>query len=167
MAYSAPDDLLLGDLIVSESVGKQKYVDDAADEINSAIGFLYTIPVVTDAQGVDPIVGMVLKRLNNWLATGRLIMALAAGGEDTNLHAYGLSLVTQAQATLAQIASGELKLPGAAPAPGTEDNRPEGASVSNVDEYSAVEAFYGEVMRPSVVVERPPGSLVWAPGQAG
>jgi hypothetical protein len=41
MAYSAVTDLLTGDLPLPSYVSPVKFVDDAADEIDSKIGFLY------------------------------------------------------------------------------------------------------------------------------
>jgi hypothetical protein len=149
MAYSATTDLLTGDLPLPSYVSPQKFVDDAADEIDSKIGFLYTTPVDLNATGIKDPVKKLIKRISNFLASGRLIMMLTQSQEDSRVHAYGYSLVADAQAALAQIASGELvlELP---PVEGGGTQVPATAPLLyNQDAESAVEAFYDRVANPT------------------
>lgn len=109
MTYAQPDSGLLGGIPVGAGTSLQSYFDDAADEIDAAIGFTYKTPVATGGDG-GPLprpVTLILKRINRYLASGRYIMAVASGGEDNGLHAYGLSLVREAQAALGRIAEGD------------------------------------------------------------
>jgi hypothetical protein len=153
VAYSAEEDLLLGDLRVSEKIDKGKYVDDAAEEIDSKIGELYVLPLSAVAPATDlaPHSRILLKRINNQLATGRLILALHGG--DEHLHAYGLSLVNGALGELAMIANGVTSLVGAARVAGSGEGA--GPSIVNQDAYSATAAFEAFVMGGVDTIWRP------------
>jgi hypothetical protein len=144
--YSATTDLLIGNIPLPATLTPQKYVDDAADEIDSIIGFKYQTPIdMSDLGAVAKPARLLMKRLSNWLATGRIILAVDAAGEDNNLHAYGLKLVSDASAVLQAIADGSVVLEGA-----TTLSDPDDASaglrrapaIANVDSESIVEAFY-------------------------
>ena len=156
--YCAVGDLLIGNIPTPVYVDKQKYVDDAADEIDSYLGARYVTPIVLEptlpAQRPS---ALMLKRINAHLASGRLILAAAAGGEDTELHAYGASLVREALAGLMQLASGEIVITGATPAEnlGSTD-KGSLPTVSNGDPYSQVDGFY-EVLTPGAVSVVPAG----------
>ena len=142
-SYSTVADLLIGDMPVAVGFSKQKFVDDAADEVDSVLGRRYVTPIdVSDTSAVPRHARLFVKRVANHLASGRLILALAAGGEDQALHAYGWSLVKNATDALGLIASGEYDIDGAQPAEGTGDTANVGASIQNVDATSGVEAFY-------------------------
>ena len=147
-AYSSPSDMILGGIPVGTGVNddREKYVQDAADEIDSIIGFRYKTPVTFPVNTPRP-VQLLLKRLNNWLASGRLILAKASPVENQALHAYGKSLVDDALATLQQIASGDILLENVELAPGNEPTQT-GPMISNVDPESNVEAFYDRVINP-------------------
>ena len=141
MTYSEVEDLILGN--IPTPANAQKYVDDGADEIDARIGFKYATPIVVGESAEERPVRLLLKRINNWLASGRLIMALDGGGEDDQLHQYGLYLVTEANKTLDQIVDGEIVLPGVDPAsPSSEIVT--GPQMTTGDAYSLVEGF-GEV----------------------
>ena len=162
MAYSSVDDLLLGSIPLSSVFSKEKYVEDAGDEIDSYIGVLYDTPVdISDAGPVARHSILLLKRINNFLATGRIILAIDAGGEDTALHAYGLRMVNEALASLTQVASGAIPLDGAVRIPTANANT--GPSIKNADAASAVDAFYNRVMVPESGAYGLP-YRDWAPG---
>jgi hypothetical protein len=156
MAYSEVGDLLTGNIPTPDYLSPQKYVDDAADEIDSKIGFIYKTPVViTEENPVgtpNPVVRpvrLLLKRLNNFLASGRLLMAASAGGEDDRVHAYGWSLVQDATLALMQISEGKIPLEGVEPVEGDDD----GVTVTaplfyNEDLESNVSAFYDRIVNP-------------------
>lgn len=162
MAYSAPADLLLGDMPLSAALDKAKFVQDAADEIDSAIGARYITPVPM-AEPTPRHVQLYLKRINNALATGRLILAVAVGGEDTQLHAYGLSLVNEARMALTAIADGSYELADVPLTP-TQTLTSSGPAVVNVDASSGVEAFYGFISEPKWTEPIPSLSPRWRPG---
>lgn len=153
MAYSATTDLLTGDIPLPAYLSAQKFVDDASDEIDSRLGFIYQTPIDVDAPTTvtRPVI-LLLKRINNWLASGRLLLAAAASQEDSQLHAYAYSLVKDAQAGLDAIVSGEIILEGAASAVGdgvaTIVNAP---LISNGDAESMVDAFYQRLTNPAFV----------------
>lgn len=145
MSYSTVGDLLTGDLHISLKIDKQKFIDDAAEEIDSKIGFLYTLPL--------PFVSLpkhqqlLLKQINNKLASGRLILTLDIVGEENALHAYGLRLVNEAMGELMLIANGQVDLdaPRLVPADDTYvDKTPAGY---NRDAESAVDQFENSFMR--------------------
>lgn len=148
MAYSTTADLLTGDLPLPSYISPQKFVDDAADEIDSKIGFLYATPVNINAPSVLTPVKKLLKRLNNFLATGRLLMAISASQEDERLHAYAYSLVADATASLAAIAAGEVPLDLPLADPDAADQPVTAPLHYNEDAESAVEAFYNRIANP-------------------
>lgn len=158
--YCEVTDLLTGQLPMPTTVSPQKYVETAADEINAALAPLYVVPIVIPAavEGEeDPHLEsrLVLKIINVRLATGRLFLAVASGGEDTELHAYGYSLLREAQAMLARLASGATLLPSAEPKDKPAVETKSLPTVLNADPYSQVDAFYqtaspyGAIMSPT------------------
>lgn len=143
MSYATPDSGLLGGIPVGAGTDLKSYFDDAADEIDAAIGFIYKTPVTTGADGgsLPRPVSLILKRINRYLASGRYIMAVASGGEDNGLHAYGLSLVKEATQALTGIASGANELTAERiPDPNEARRTP---AIQNAEAQSNVDAFYG------------------------
>jgi hypothetical protein len=136
--YCITSDLMLGNIPIPTDA--QKYVDLAAEEIDSKIGFKYATPVVVGSSPEERPTTLLLKKINAWLASGRLIMAKDAGGEDDQLHQYGFYLVNEAMAALNAIVDGSVVLPGATPAT-PDDNLSSAPIISNVDASSAVEDF--------------------------
>lgn len=152
MTYSEVEDLILGN--IPTPANAQKYVDDGADEIDGRIGFKYATPVVVGESAEERPVRLLLKRINNWLASGRLIMALDSGGEDDQLHQYGLYLVSEANKTLDMIASGEIVLPGVDPSSPTSEIVT-GPQMTTGDAYSFVEGFGDVFGNPAAIaIER-------------
>lgn len=151
MPYSVPSDMLVGSVTLSRGLEPQKYVDDAADEIDSSIGFIYVTPVDIESDG-NPVVRparLLLKRLNNNLATGRYIMAMTASGQRLELHAYGAQLVKEVIEILKQIAAGDILLEGAPKIDDGEGNANfTGPQIANLDAESNVESFYNRVGNP-------------------
>lgn len=163
MAYSAVGSLLLGDMQVSSKTNVTAYVEDAASEIDSIIGVRYKTPIDT-AEATTVLAHhsvALLRKLNNHLASGRLIMAEAIGGEDTSVHAYGVFMVRSALRELQQIANGEIDLDGAEEWPDAGGDDTTGPSVANEDATAGVAAFYDEFMRAPGTSLNPP---VWSPG---
>ena len=142
MAYAEPDSALLGG-VPGNPDDLQKYFDDAADEIDATLGFVYETPITRSAEGgsLPRPVELILARINRFLASGRYIMAVASAGEEGNVHAYGWSLVKEAQAALTGLASGANELDAIRlPNPGTGRRRP---AIANAEAQSNVDAFYG------------------------
>lgn len=150
-AYSATTDLLTGNVPVPSYLSPQKFVDDAADEIDSKIGFLYSTPI--DIVSVDSTVPrparLLLKRINNFLASGRLLLAAAAGQEDSQLHAYGWSLIQEATIALNAIASGAITIEGATRIDTGDEAAVTAVIINNLDPESTVEAFYNRIANPN------------------
>lgn len=148
--YCSSDDLVLGDAQVPAGLTKSKFIGDAADEIDSQIGFRYVTPV---AVGSAPRpVGLLLKRLNSHLATGLIILAANQSGEQEQLHAYGSYLVKEVRTVLRKIASGEIILEGAVPVDAPQGRGP---VIANVDAVSQVESFYGALTDPTYTTQFP------------
>jgi hypothetical protein len=154
--YCSPDDLLIGDVTLPSWLTREQIVAAAADEMDSKLGLVYAIPVPA-APGIDPdnpipvVVDLFLKRINYTLGSGRAILQLDASGENERLHAYGLSLVQEANEALDQLVTGQIILenvPGANP---DTDPIVSGPMISNVDVESNVEAFYDRIANPRYV----------------
>ncbi len=165
MSYCVAADLLLGDLQIPSTVNVDKWITDAADEIDSRIAFRYVTPVVaSDAIATQRATALTLKRINARLASGRLILMLAAPSERANLHAYGQSLVHEALSELAMIVDGSLPLPDVAViTDGIDDLRDDGPALGQQDASSGVEAFYGATMARGYIGE-PLFGPAWRPG---
>jgi hypothetical protein len=152
MTYSAVADLLLGNVPLPTTLDPAKFVQDAADEIDSRIGFVYVtpIPVASMSAPSERPTALLLKRISNWLASGRLILALDAGGEDYAVHAYGLKLVKDASEAIDAICSLQVILEGAMRLDGTEPLTGHKARplIHNLDPQSQVEAFYAYTADP-------------------
>lgn len=154
MAYATEPDVLslLGDLAISSSINVLGVIQDAANEIDSHLGELYVVPIVVASLPAHQ-AGM-LKMMNARLAGGRLIMALAVGGEDRQLQAYGASLAQLAYDDLNRIVGGSVLLGGQAEVGPTRAVDIPG--IVNYDEESAVYAFENTVLGG--------GTWWWAPG---
>lgn len=152
VAYCTTEDLLNGSIPLPEYLNPQKYVSDAADEIDSKIGLRYQTPInIADVEtnSVPRPVRLFLKRTNAFLATGRLLLAVASPSEQRQMHAYALGLVTEATKALDAISSGEVLLDGV-PLVNDGANEPVTAPlISNLDSESSVEAFYDRIANPS------------------
>ena len=152
MAYCTVADLMIGDISTSAALDPQKYVDDAADEIDSKIGFVYATPIpVADGSGTPRPVVLLLKRLNSHLATGRLILAATIPAENERLNAYGYSLVAEVMTSLDMIATRQMTLEGVSlePTVGTVGEPVTVPLIANLDAESNVDAFYSRVTNPN------------------
>ena len=153
MAYSKVEDLLIGDMPVGVLTSKQKFVNDATNEIDSYIGVRYETPL--NLEDTDPDTGwpnpiprhvrLHIARINNHLASGRLILAVSAGGEDFQVQAYGRSLIEEAVLALRQIQDGSYDIEGAVQNPTEGEQRPRGPIIHNDDSESLIEGFYSLV----------------------
>lgn len=160
MPYSEPDALLLGDLILGGGVDKQKFIDQAAEDIDAKLGWIYELPIKLalpegELRPADPDnwtrlplhEQLLLKGINNKLASGRLILTIDVAGEDSKLQAYGYFLVQEANAELMALANGEIYLSAIRYDPGDQVIRDVIPSVKNQDEESLLLGFENTVMR--------------------
>lgn len=142
-AYAQSDTLLLGGIPAHDDTELEKFVNDAADEIDSILGVVFETPVTNRPDGlpIDRPASLALTRINRYLASGRYIMARAASGEDDNLHTYGARLVREALDALRDMASGKVIF-NARRLSDPEAER-KGPRMSNAEARSNVDAFYG------------------------
>jgi len=157
-AYCTQADLLTGSIPASSYIDVDRYIQSAADEIDSALAMRYIVPVVVPAIPQYAATTLVLKGINQRLASGRIITAAAATGSQTETHAYGLYLIEQALQQLKALIDGSYILPGAPTVnqPGS-DTVP--VLITNVDSESQVEAFYQRV---TGYPPLPGGDVPWA-----
>jgi hypothetical protein len=152
VAYCVKEDLLTGDIPLAGKYGDgTSFVNFAADEIDGQIGHLYVTPV-TYVNPVDPKAKpaqLLLKKINILLASGRIILDMAAGTEDQNLHAYGNAMLLEGINLLNMISSGKIKLATAIEIEDTADDENTAISVLQYDPYSLVESFYTTYSRPA------------------
>lgn len=147
--YSEVPDLLVGDLLLSSKVDPQRFVSDATDEINSQLGRVYTLPLGS----LPTYQALLLKRCANLIASGRLMLAMASGTEDTSVNAYGEMLLREGKSILQGIVNGTIKLDSPlAPSDGP-NNLP---VIESADSVSGVEAFYGFIQRDPRYSGHPP-----------
>lgn len=141
--YCEEKDLLLGDMQVPRTVSKAEWIQSAADEMDAWIGQVYVIPIPLDpmdsAHQADI---LLLKKINQFLATGRIIVASNAAHQDNRLHAYGQQLIDDARQELARITAGRTLLEAAEPLVQVE-MRKSPLLITHRDETSYVDAFYG------------------------
>lgn len=164
MPYSAIGDLLLGDILLKPGFDKQKFVNDAADEMDSKLGWRYALPL--RVEGVAPPGTedswkdlpqhqvLLLKTINNRLASGRLILTLDMAGEQTTLHAYGWSLIQEALKDLIALANGDAVLDAEPMTPASAFTN-KAPSITNPDEESLLLGFENTVMRNTPWYSRP------------
>lgn len=143
MAYCETTHLLIGDIpLASKYQGGQTMIDFAADEIDSMLGHKYVIPVAPpDIPANKPTI-LLLKKINILLASGRIILDQAAGGEDNKRHEYGKSLLEEGQKLLYMIVNGDITLVGAELLPDEEAVDSDTVSIIQEDQYSMVGSFY-------------------------
>ncbi len=142
MAYCEPDTLLLGGIPADESE-LVKFVNDAADEIDSTLGAVFETPVTYRADGLplDRPALLTLTRINRYLATGRFILARAASGEEDNVHNYGARLIRESLDALRDIVRGNVNF-NARRLHDPEAER-KGPRIANAEARSNVDTFYG------------------------
>jgi phage gp36-like protein len=162
--YSAVGDLLTGQVPTPTYLDPAKYVSDASDEVDSFIGHIYVTPVdVTEMGPTSRPARLLLKRIANWLASGRLLMAASAGNQKLEINAYANTLVADATRALEAVASGDVPLIGAPLLPSEDETQTTGPQIYNVDAESNVEAFYDRIANPHyhfLFPRNPGGELV-------
>jgi hypothetical protein len=162
MAYCEKSDLKYGQLPIAQVVDVNKYINDAADEIDIALGTRFITPVEldTDAHNEQRTLELILKKINSDIASGRVILAVTISNEDLQTNAYGMALLKAGCATLDALASGAYNYPGLVPLPGSPEERSNTIVVRNQDSQSGVDAFYQSVA-PGGLYARPMPLTLW------
>lgn len=149
MAYSRASDLLIGDIRVDGVIDPEAVVQDAADEIDAAIGNIYVTPIALPDTAVNRPTILLLKRINNYIATGRLLLALAQGSGDAQNFAQAQYYLKLGLTPLNEISKGNITLAGAEKH--TQEGQPAnpGPTAVNAEPVSYVEAFYKRNTNPA------------------
>lgn len=151
VAYAIEEDLLVGSIPLPTYLDATKLLQDASDEVDSYVGSIYTTPLdLSEQSPMTRPARLLVKRITTHIATGRMILATAAAGEDDRLHQYGASLLKEGLDALKMIASGDVVLEGADKTQSAETSA-HTPLIYNVDSESNVEAFYDRVMKPSAI----------------
>ena len=135
--------MLLGQFLPPTGMDGEKFVRDAADEIDIKLGFIYKTPIkAKDGETLPRPVSLLLKRISVYISTARFIMAATGVSTDDNdVSPYARRLLAEAHVALDAIANERTVLEGAERLPEAgADTR--GPRISNVDSYSQVDAFY-------------------------
>lgn len=146
-AYCAIEDLRTGDIRLPGYIDPEQRVKGGAEEIDIAVGHIYKTPI---SFGPEPVAlesrpsVLYLKKINWLIASGRIILDMAAAGENDNQHAYGMGMLKEGLKMLADLASGEVKLVGAIKldVPEGQATPWTGPAVFQQDPASLVESFY-------------------------
>ncbi len=153
MSYCETTDLIVGDIGGLDGL-KASFITAAENEMDSMLGFVYELPL----SGVSTHVTLLLKTICLKLASGRLLMAQAAGSEDTVVHAYGKSLVEEALRDLYAIRNGQIDL--GAPKVTSMQATGNAPAIHQGDDTSGVDTFY-QIMGSPLYGDAPSG---WRPG---
>jgi hypothetical protein len=160
VAYCTKDDLLTGDIPLAGKYGDgTSFVNLTADEIDAEIGHIYVTPIDFDALEADASDAQVaamrpskllLKKINRLLASGRIVLDMAAGGEDRQLHAYGTAMWQEAKELLEYICKGSITLQVPRVGDDSDETKHDNTKVSLVqdDGYSLVKNFYDRYSTP-------------------
>lgn len=163
VAYSEVTDLRHGDIPLQTQHGTgEGFVQDAADDIDAQVGHIYVTPIIVIDIPANRPTRLLLKKINNLLASGRLLLDMAAAAEDDNLHSYGLQMLKEGMELLRRVSTGEVILAGATNLDGNSD-APERLSISNEDPYSMVEGFYRRVQHGECIVNMMPYNVKKTP----
>lgn len=140
MPYSAVGDLLHGNVPLPPYINPETYVASAAEEIDAVVGQIYITPISVQAGPTTRPTMLILKKANNFLATGRIILAMDSAGQDDALHKYGRYLIGEAEKILQAITEGKILLTGATPIDGTSNATV--PTILNAEDKSLVDSFY-------------------------
>lgn len=153
MSYCEDTDLIVGDIGGLDAL-KAQFIVAAGNEMDSMLGFVYLLPL----SGISTHVTLLLKTICLKLASGRLLMAQAAGSEDAVVHAYGKSLVDEAMRDLYAIRNMQIDL--GAPKVTSMQATGNAPAIHQGDDTSGVDTFY-RIMGASTYGDAPSG---WRPG---
>lgn len=140
-AYCEQGDLLIGDIPLAQRHGDgTPMIKSAANEIDGQIGHIYVTPITVESRPEYRPTVLLLRKINYLIASGRLLLDMAAAAEDQQTHSYGMSLLREGINLLGSVSSGKIELIGV-------DKHEEvvntGAPrIIHEDPESLVEAFY-------------------------
>lgn len=148
-AYSGTADLLIGDIGLQPQHGDgTKMIKAQADDIDAQLGHIYVTPIVVPSEPEFRPTMLLLKKINNLLASGRLMLDMSAAGEEDRVNAYGMSMLREGLGLLGQIQAGSIVLAGA---PRIDQGvAAPGPTIHNEDSVSLVEQFYNPTLRQSL-----------------
>lgn len=152
--YSDPEDVLVGtDFALPSDDTVERFVKDAAKEIDSRLGFRYKTPlkftrvvngsltyVDPDDPGTYTPSYLLISRLSNFIASGRYILAATSPEENLAIHQYGNKLLRDAEAILSQITSNRADLE-IEELPTDTNETPFGLMVKNRERRSFIQSF--------------------------
>lgn len=140
--YCTADDMLLGDLQVPRNVSIDQWILSTAEEMDAWLGQVYKLPIQLDPMtpGHQADI-LLLKKINRFLATGRIIISANAAASDSRLHAYGAQLISDAERELARITAGRTVLEGGELLV-EEVMRSQPLIITHRDAHSYVDTFY-------------------------
>lgn len=145
-AYSGVADLLKGDIPLQAQHGDgTQMIRSQADDIDAQLGHIYVTPIVVPSEPQYRPTRLLLKKINNLLASGRLMLDMSAAGEDDAPNAYGLQMLREGLALLGQVQNGSIVLAGAPRL--DEGTGSPGLLIHNEDAVSLVEQFYNPTLR--------------------
>lgn len=142
-AFCTPSDLLLGDLELASSVKINDYIIRAARDMQVTLAQKYVTPIVS----TSPVGKDVLRLVNADLAASYIITAVAQGGEDNRVNAYGVQLWTRANSRLMYYMD-EQNLPGVTLLAPASSYSLSPVGVTQEDSGSGVAAYYNFVQNP-------------------
>src|SRR6478735_1117004 len=150
-AYSVKGALLLGRIPWPINLAADRVVQTETEETDSKLGHIFDTPFdLSDTGPLSRPARLLIKRINNSLASGRLLLAISSPEENKNVHAYGWNLVKEALDAITCIIEGDIKLDGAPPADGlSTDSTVSTPLINNLDPESHVEAFYDRIANPN------------------
>lgn len=168
MAYCEQLDLLIDHNMYADPTEKDRYIKFAAESMDAKLGYVYVTPINTS--GLPSNQMSLLRTINAQLATGRLIMSRSSAAQDSQVNAYALYLIRQAESDLMAVANGTVDLlaprvdssgvtVGALEDPTVDDAYARVPGGWNPDRVSPVTAFEKNIMIGSTE------SLPWAPGE--
>lgn len=146
--YCEPTDLieLLGQLsedipryIGSEIDSYGRYIEAAAEEIDMVVGRKYALPLTLTPGTADY---LLLKKLNRFIAAGRILMGASAANEKNGVHKYASYLLAEASSALNAIAGGYIEL-DQPENPSSKQDYDSGPAIFLSDSDSFVRDFYG------------------------
>lgn len=111
MPYCSPDDINVGNLMLPEGESRQPFIEEASDEMDGKLGWLYVTPI--DLDSLKHYERMMLKTICRKIAGGRMITTMAMPDESGTLNALGARLLKEGLDELHMLASGDVPLSAA------------------------------------------------------
>jgi phage gp36-like protein len=148
--YCTAVDLVTGDMLPPRGITVDKIIADASLEIDSVLGQRYVTPIVFSNRPSSIADANKLRLCCAHLASGRLILASAIGGEDVTLHGYGIYLVNHAMNMLTALVTGKIRLEDAVRLTDEQNQGKKGMLTNNGDAYSTIDDFYNNSLPQTV-----------------